>query len=331
MKKFLVIQTAFIGDVILATAVTEHLHKHFPNAQISMLVRAGNESLFQGHPFIHRVHVWNKKSAKYQNLFKLISTIRAEHFDGVINLQRHTASAIITLFSGAGKTAGFDSSALSVFFNHRFKHQLGKRNDLEYAHEVDRCLQLTTPWLKLEKASPALYPTSNDFSAVTPFTSKPFITISPSSVWFTKQAPLEVWRQLIAARTDVQIYLLGGPGDSSLCDSLASDNAHVSVLAGKLSLLQSAALMKQAEMNYTNDSAPLHLCSSMNAPVRAVFCSTIPEFGFGPLSNNSGIVQSRLELPCKPCGNHGKSACPKGHFDCGKISLTDLLRTETVG
>jgi heptosyltransferase-2 len=78
-------------------------------------------------------------------------------------------------------------------------------------------------------------------------------------------------------------------------------------------------------MNYTNDSAPLHLCSAVNAPVRAVFCSTIPEFGFGPLSGNSGVVQSHLELPCKPCGNHGKSACPKGHFDCGKISLTDLL------
>ena len=178
----------------------------------------------------------------------------------------------------------------------------------------------------MEKAKPALYPTANDFSAVTTYTSKPYITISPSSVWFTKQAPVEVWRQLIAARTDVQIYLLGGPGDSSLCDSLASDHAHVSVLAGKLSLLQSAALMKHAEMNYTNDSAPLHLCSAVDAPARAIFCSTIPEFGFGPLSNNSGVVQSRLELPCKPCGDHGKSACPKGHFDCGKISLTDLLR-----
>ena len=116
MKKFLVIQTAFIGDVILATAVLEHLHKHFPNAQISVLVRAGNESLFKGHPFIHRVYVWNKKSAKYRNLWGLVRTIRAERFDSVINLQRHMASALVTLFSGAVKTSGFASSMLSVFF-----------------------------------------------------------------------------------------------------------------------------------------------------------------------------------------------------------------------
>jgi heptosyltransferase-2 len=97
------------------------------------------------------------------------------------------------------------------------------------------------------------------------------------------------------------------------------------VLAGKLTLLQSAALIKHAVMNYTNDSAPLHLCSAMNAPATAVFCSTIPEFGFGPLSDSSRVVQTRMELPCKPCGNHGKTECPKGHFDCGNIDLNDLL------
>jgi heptosyltransferase-2 len=328
VKKFLVIQTAFIGDVILATAVVEHLHKHLPDAQISVLVRAGNESLFQGHPFIHRIHVWEKKSAKYRNLWGLVKAIRAERFDGVINLQRHTASALVTFLSGAEKTAGFDSSVLSVFFSHRVKHQLGGKNDVEFAHEVDRCLQLTTPWLELEKASPALYPTSSDFSAVSEYTHEPFITISPSSVWFTKQVPPEVWRKLIVARSDIQIYLLGGPSDIDMCASLAKDSAHVTILAGKLSLLQSAALMKQASMNFTNDSAPLHLCSAMNAPVTAVFCSTIPQFGFGPLSSNSRIVQSNGILPCKPCGNHGKSACPKGHFDCGKIELSDLLSSK---
>jgi heptosyltransferase-2 len=325
LKKFLVIQTAFIGDVILATAVPEHLHRRFPNAQIDIMLRAGNEGLFNDHPFIRKVFVWNKKSSKYRNLLQLIQTIRAEHYDGVINLQRHTASALVTVFSGAKKTSGFNSSALSIFFSHRFKHILGKRSDFHFSHEVDRCLELTIPWLPLEKGRPALYPSANDFSAISSYTAKPFLTISPSSVWFTKQTPADVWRQLIVACADKQIYLLGGPIDVELCDSLARDFGHVQVLAGKLTLLQSAALMKQAAMNYTNDSAPLHLCSAVNAPVIAVFCSTIPEFGFGPLSDQAKVVQSRLELPCKPCGNHGRTACPKGHFDCGKILLTDLI------
>jgi heptosyltransferase-2 len=327
LKKFLVIQTAFIGDVILATAVLEHVHKHFPSSQIDMLVRGGNESLFKQHPFINKVYVWQKKSAKYRNLFRLIRSIRAEHYDGVINLQRHAASALVTILSGAKKTAGFDSSALSLFYSYASKHQLGKKNDVDYTHEIDRYLQLTTPWLPLERAAPALYPSASDSAAVLLYTNKPFITISPSSVWFTKQTPGVVWSRLIAASNDKQIYLLGGPSDVAICESLAKNYSNVHVLAGKLSLLQSAALMQRAEMNYTNDSAPLHLCSATNAPVTAIFCSTIPEFGFGPLSTNSRVVQSRLDLPCKPCGNHGKSSCPKGHFNCGEIALADLLPT----
>lgn len=325
MKRFLIIQTAFIGDTILATAVVEHLHKNLRDNQIDVLVRAGNESLFQGHPFIRKIYVWDKRKGKYRNLIRLILSIRKERYDGIVNLQRHTASALVTVLSAAKKTSGFDSSFLSHFFSFKFKHRLGKKNESDFMHEVDRCIELTSPWLAPLKIRPALYPSPDDYEAVVKYASKPYITISPSSVWFTKQTPVAVWRELIKSLPNRQFYLLGGPTDISLCQELAKEHSHVHVLAGKLSLLQSAALMKHAEMNYTNDSAPLHLCSAMNAPVTAVFCSTIPEFGFGPLSDFSRVVQSSAELACKPCGVHGKSLCPKQHFDCGKIQVSELL------
>jgi heptosyltransferase-2 len=87
-------------------------------------------------------------------------------------------------------------------------------------------------------------------------------------------------------------------------------------LSGKLSLLKSAALMQGAEHNYVNDSGPLHIASAMNASVTAFFCSTVPDFGFGPLSENSTIKQVE-GLDCRPCGLHGHKECPKGHFNCG--------------
>ena len=325
MKKFLVIQTAFIGDAILATAVLEHLHNQLPNAQLDVLVRAGNESLFSDHPFVKQVFVWNKNASKYRGLFELLKSIRHQQYDGVINLQRHAASAFLTMFSGAAKTAGFDENFLSNFFSVRTKHRIGSKGEANYLHEVDRCIQLTSPWVDVSPAMPKLYPSQQDFSQVEQYAARPFITISPSSVWFTKQTPAEVWRDLMQTSSDRQVYLLGGPQDVALCERLASGLSHVKVLAGNLSLLQSAALMSKAEMNYTNDSAPLHLCSAMNAPVTAVFCSTIPEFGFGPLSERGRVVQTRANLACKPCGIHGRSACPKGHFDCGKIETADLL------
>jgi heptosyltransferase-2 len=92
----------------------------------------------------------------------------------------------------------------------------------------------------------------------------------------------------------------------------------IEILAGKLTFLQSAALMKSAEMNYVNDSAPMHFASAMNAPVTAVYCSTVPAFGFGPLSDIRFIVQHEAPLYCRPCGLHGFRQCPEKHFRCAK-------------
>jgi heptosyltransferase-2 len=76
--------------------------------------------------------------------------------------------------------------------------------------------------------------------------------------------------------------------------------------------------MSKAVRNYVNDSGPLHLASAMNAPVTAFFCSTVPSFGFGPLSDDSEIKETTEKLDCRPCGIHGFKTCPKGHFKCGK-------------
>jgi len=92
-----------------------------------------------------------------------------------------------------------------------------------------------------------------------------------------------------------------------------------------LSFLQSAALMKDATMNYVNDSAPLHFASAVNAPVTAVYCSTVPAFGFGPLSEKKFIVETKEFIECRPCGLHGYKACPQKHFNCAHTIVDDQL------
>ena len=83
--------------------------------------------------------------------------------------------------------------------------------------------------------------------------------------------------------------------------------------------------MKNAKMNFVNDSAPLHFASAMNAPVTAIYCSTIPAFGFGPLSDISHIAEIDYKLDCRPCGLHGFKACPKGHFKCSEIDVNKII------
>jgi heptosyltransferase-2 len=162
--------------------------------------------------------------------------------------------------------------------------------------------------------------TKEDFEAVTTYQTENYYCLAPASVWFTKQAPKEIWLKLIKNLTleNATIYMLGGPDDKELCEEIKTkaEAEKVVNLAGKLSLMQSAALIKSAKRNYVNDSGPLHLASAMNAPVTAFFCSTTPLFGFGPLSDDSKILEVE-NLDCRPCGLHGHKECPKGNFRCG--------------
>lgn len=329
MQKFLVIQTAFIGDVVLATALIEKLHHHFPEAEIDMLVRRGNESLLTGHPFLHDVLVWNKKERKYRSLWKLIRQIRKHKYDKVINVQRFAATGLLTALSGGTETIGFDKNPFSMFLDKKIKHVIGKGSSAP--HEVARNLALVRDFTSDTLVKPRLYPTENDEQAVAKWKGKKYITVSPASVWFTKQYPKEKWISFLdLLPANYTIYLLGAPGDKGLAEEIMRDTNHENVinLCGSLSFLQSAALMKDASMNFVNDSAPMHFASAVNAPVTAIYCSTLPSFGFGPLSDISFIVERQGHLYCRPCGLHGKKACPEGHFRCAlEIKEEQLLNS----
>ena len=343
MHRILVIQTAFIGDVVLATALLQNLHAAYPAATIDILVRQGADELFTDHPYINKVHVWNKKKNKYQHLFQIIQTIRRIKYDVVINVQRYLATGIITVLSGAKKTIGFNKNPLSFLFSEVVAHQFGadahaaeagaraaaQNSNSASLHETSRNHALLASLTTAPVAKPALYPSAANFAAVQKWQGAPYICMSPGSVWETKKMLAQNWIDLInAVPTNYTIYLMGAPNETALCAEILSGSSREGVIniAGQLNLLEAAALIKGARLNYVNDSAPMHLASATNAPVAAIYCSTIPAFGYGPLSSVQFIVETLEHLPCKPCGLHGKKACPQGHFNCGhSITTAQLL------
>ena len=377
-EKFLVIQTAFIGDVVLATAIVESLHEAYPDARIDFLLRKGAEGLLNGHPYLHELLVWDKKKNKLPNLWKLLRRVRRNRYDKVINVQRYAATGLITACSGARETIGFDKNPFSFFFTTKVKHvfsgyikKAGRdlslqdtqnagrgeayagpaasltvkgvqespgshsplAGELSPVHEIERNNALIHHFTHRLAGKPALYPTAKDDSAVAGYTIHPYITISPASVWFTKQYPAQKWADFMDRVPAVYtLYLLGGREDAGLAEEIREKTLHPSVvnLCGKLDFLQSAALMRDALMNYTNDSAPMHFASAVNAPVTAVYCSTIPAFGYGPLSDKHFIVEKKEPLYCRPCGLHGYRACPQGHFRCA-ADIRDEQLLETIG
>jgi heptosyltransferase-2 len=335
MKQFLVIQTAFLGDAVLVTSILEKLHAHYPDAAIDLVVRKGNDGLFTGHPFIRRLFVWDKRSAKNKALFTLIGDLRRYEYDHVINCQRFFSTGLMTVLARGKEKVGYDKNPLSVLFTRTVKHVIGDPSTplrlrsgqalRVTPHEVDRLNALIEHLTDAKRPLPRLYPTAEDRAKVgTLLTAHlkgtaSYVCIAPASVWFTKQWPEHKWIELVKALPrEQQIFIIGAPGDTALAQRIIAASGRGVDLSKDLRLLESAALMEGAAMNYVNDSAPLHIASAMEAPVTAIFCSTVPAFGFGPLRANGRVVEMAEKLDCRPCGLHGHKACPKGHFRCAE-------------
>ncbi len=170
--KFLIIQTAFIGDVVLATPMAEALAQ-LDNAEIHFLVRKGNESLLENNPFIERVWIWNKQQNKLRNLFQLGNEIRREKFDCVVNLQRFASTGFLTWRSGADKRIGFEENPFSFCFSSKFKHEVN--NGL---HEVNRNLELLREFVPGD-FPPRLFPSVKNFEKVAKNKSQPYVWVAP--------------------------------------------------------------------------------------------------------------------------------------------------------
>ncbi len=336
-QKILIIQTAFIGDVILATSLVEHTRNQFPNAQIDFFLRKGNQSILETSPHITKLYIWDKSRGKIRSLIRLIKQVRSEKYDYVINIQRFFNSGLVTLLSGAKYKVGFHNNPLSFSFTHKIDHKIPFKHNDTYLHEVQRNQRLLSKMtsnfelLKDNELKPKIYFTDSDMTNVTKIKkdSGEYFVLAPASVWYTKQWHIERWKELIQKIGPMgTIYLIGAPTDHDYLSPLTLINDNVLNIAGKLSLRESALLMRDAKRVFVNDSAPLHLASSVNAKTTAIFCSTVPDFGYYPLSDNKAVIQVHPRLECMPCGLHGYKSCPLGHFKCSsEIKASDIIAT----
>lgn len=329
------LQPAFLGDVVLSTALLESWRRTFPQDRLEVLVRKGAEGLFADHPFVQGVHVWDRSGwLKYPRLAGLSRSLRGRDTHLVVNLHRHPSMALLTRAVRPEEAVGFSGATAPHGRRVRLEpHGLG-----DGRHETERNHALVAPWLGAWDAAldvPRLHPSGRHWKAAGLWPEDALV-LAPASVWATKRWPPEQWAALADAWTERQgggpVVLLGGAGDRPLLEEVARACrlARPQVCAGDLDLLGASALMARSRAVVSNDSAPLHMAGAVGAPVVGVFCSTTPRFGFGVLpgmlagGRAAQVEVGEAELECKPCGPHGHARCPEGHFKCG--SMLDVAR-----
>jgi heptosyltransferase-2 len=332
MKRFLVIQTAFIGDAILTLPLIQALKNAEVETSVDVLVIPRTSGLFSNHPAVSEILIFDKngRDRGITGLRRVARLIAQHQYEAALIPHRSVRSALLPWISRIPRRIGFDRSAGWFLLTQTVRYE-------QSLHEVDRNLSLLKP-LGMnvdEKILPDLYPSEEDIQTVDAFLAQSnlsdpssLIGIAPGSVWNTKRWLKERYAELTRRFVEqgLAVVLVGGEQDKLICQEIVSIAASspVAVAAGQLSLLQSAELIRRCRAFVSNDSAPLHLAIAMRTPVVAIFGSTVPEFGFAPYGDKSVVVETK-GLPCRPCSAHGRKRCPIKTFECMENISTELV------
>jgi lipopolysaccharide heptosyltransferase II len=315
----LVIQTAFLGDVVLTTPLLSVLaDRHGP---VDVVTTPAAATLLEGHPAVHTVLRYDKHGAGrgWRGLKQMGALLRARGYRRVYLPHRSLRSGALAIWSGAAERIGFADSPAAITYTTRVPRPQG-------GHEIERLLALAG--VTSSEASPvSLRLSPDDYAAADAWlgshgvTSR-FAALAPGSVWGTKRWP---YYAELASGLDRTSVIVGGPDDMLLAEAIiAATPGRVVSAAGALSLRGSAALIQRAAVLITNDSAPLHLATAVGTPVVALFGPTVPEFGFGP-RRAGDLALGREGLSCRPCSRHGPQTCPLGHHRCMRDLSVDIV------
>ena len=314
-----VIQTAFLGDVVLTTGLLSHLAARC--GPVDVVTTRAAAALLDTHPAVRRVLVYDKRGADrgIGGLLRTGRTLRRAGYARAYLPHRSIRTAALALLAGIPERIGFTGSPGGLGYTRSVPRP-------STGHEAERILALARP----EEGAPArvaLGLTAEDRREADTWlgargVAEPFVAMAPGSIWGTKRWP---GYPELAARIPEPVVIIGGPEDRALGEAIAAAApGRVHVAAGALSLRGSAALVERALVLVTNDSAPLHLGSAVGTRTVAIFGPTSPEFGFRPRGTADRIVELN-GLPCRPCSRHGPEVCPLGHHRCMRDLSVDVV------
>ncbi|MDP2905815.1 MAG: lipopolysaccharide heptosyltransferase II [Candidatus Omnitrophota bacterium] len=341
INKILFITLSNIGDAIMTLPALDQLVAVYPRARITVITAARPREIFENHPAVNKVIVYDKRS-RPRDQIKLCLGLRKENFDMVVDLRNTFLGALI-----------FSRRKIPLFLRiprnlrhmrdiHLYKTQAAIRSDSfvgtglkpvpteGYAKDFVGTAYYAVPTGNLALAALGIRPQDKEYierklkeSGITG--KDKIVVIAAGARSHIKRWPKERFAELIpliTRDTGARVVLAGDNQDLSIAAFIAGNvKGPVLNLSGATTIMQLAVLLKKASLLVTNDSAVLHLAGYLNTPTVAIFGPT-DETRYGPWSSTSGVVKK--EVFCRPCA---KAQCRFGTLDCmNLIKVQDVLR-----
>jgi len=329
-RRALIIKLRHHGDVLLSTPVFSALQQAVPSCEIDALIYADTKPMLEGHPAIAQIHVIDR-DWKHQSLFsrlaaewRLLSALRARHYDLVIHLSIHPRGAWLTRLLRPERAVAPHRLREGRFWTGSFTHfypaqSHPQRHTVESNLDALRALgwEVSPPPLLLVPGEAA----NARVTALLP--SGSFIHIHPTSRWLFKCWTVEKMAQLADALIErgwpAVLTAAPTPREMEWIAALRAAMQKTALdLSGQLSLKELAALTARARLFVGVDSAPMHMAAAMGTPTVVLFGPSGDQ-EWGPWQVPHRILVSRAH-PCRPCGSDG----------CNHSKISECLTTLSV-
>lgn len=310
LKKVLIIRFSSLGDVVLTSLAVRCLKKQ-KQCQIHYLTKTSFGSLVKDNPYIDKV--WTIGD----DLNAVLPLLKAEQFDLILDLHNNLRSRRVRLSLWKVPVVSYNKANLAKWLAVYVKLFRFPRE-----HIALRYLQALKKFEVSDDGDGLDFfiPSADRIDPLERFgVSGPYIALVLGAAHFTKRVPVLKWKEFLALLNPGQdVILIGGKNEQDLGNELSG--AHIHNACGLLSINQSASLLQQAKAVVAPDTGMMHIAAALKKPIRSIWGSTLPEFGFWPFYgfkhqdlNQSFEIKG---LYCRPCSRFGREACPQGHFRC---------------
>lgn len=315
--KFLVIRLSSIGDVVLTTPVVRGLKQQVEGAEVHFVTKEKHASLLYGNPNIDKVHILQEK------ISPLLDKLQQEKFDYVIDLHRNIRSGQI---KRRLKVPSFTFDKLNI---KKWMLVNFKINQMPDSHVVDRYMDVLSVFdVQNDSLGLDFYiPEEEEYPAnqLPGGYSGGFVAIVIGGTYFTKRLPARKVAE-ICTKISYPVVLLGGNWEFETGEEIVKMvSGNVVNFCGKLSIHQSASLIRQARVVLTNDTGLMHIAAAFKKKVLSFWGNTVAAFGMVPyLPHPSSLILQVDNLKCRPCSKLGYNKCPRKHFRCMNDLNTDI-------
>lgn len=317
-NRILVIQTAFIGDVILITPLISAVKKIFPESLLDVMVIPQAANILENNPKINSVILFDKRTNKISAFLETLRILKTNNYDAALTPHSSITTALLMYLAGIPVRIGFARWTAQFLLTHRLPHLKGKL-------KIEKNLHLVSPFSKRKfSVQTELFPSQQIFKKADEIISdlkinvKNIIAVAPGSNWFTKRWPLSYYKKLVdkLVEQNYGIVFIGSKEERKICNEINPQEKSVN-LAGELSLLESAAVISKCDLMICNDSGAMHLANAVRTDVIVFFGPTVQSIGYSPIGKDDYVFE--LDMECRPCSSHGTKVCPLTHHNCMKM------------